>query len=326
MAVRKPHALVDGLLWAMVVAECATICYIFDTDMLLVLAAFIVGVAIAVHVTKTVFAVGGRFVSNRFLAHLGDPLKKAMTMRKFTDQSWQLVIHVSMTIMELAVISDETWWEDTASMWNGNRSDCGSPKQKTLTKALYLAQLAIWIYTAFSCKFLEEVRKDYVVMMSHHVITIALVTGSYAFNFMPVGVLILLIHDATDIPMDLLKMANYLKLEGPRGLFIVEINFAIMLIGWFYLRIYLFPVKLISSWIFEARAACCLPHEATDFSILLPSPGPPMWLPFLLLLCGLYSLHIWWSFLILRLLAKVVTKGAHESAEEEYEGASDSDR
>lgn len=46
----------------------------------------------------------------------------------------------------------------------------------------YLIQLAIWMWTAFSCKWLEERRKDYLEMMAHHVITVALVSNSYVEN------------------------------------------------------------------------------------------------------------------------------------------------
>jgi len=38
-----------------------------------------------------------------------------------------------------------------------------------------LVQLGIWFYTAFSHRFLEERQRDYFVMWSHHVATLALV-------------------------------------------------------------------------------------------------------------------------------------------------------
>lgn len=38
-----------------------------------------------------------------------------------------------------------------------------------------MAQLAVWIYTCFMHRFVEERRKDYFVMYLHHVVTITLV-------------------------------------------------------------------------------------------------------------------------------------------------------
>ncbi|KAF0686249.1 Aste57867_21954 [Aphanomyces stellatus] len=322
--VAKPNAVLDAILCSMVLVECIIVIHVFPNNLLMMLAGLLVVVAAAVWLTKTSFRVGGAYVSRTFLQHLGDPLKKEVTMKKFTDQSWQLVIHASMTILELMVVHGEPWWDDTTTLWNKASPTCEFPEQKFITQVLYVTQLAIWIYTAFSCKFLEEVRKDYLIMMAHHVVTIALVTWSFAMNYLQGGVLVLLLHDASDVPLDLLKMANYLKLEDRRGWYITEVLFAFMLGVWFYCRVYLFPAKIIHTSIWENRAACCLPHEAMDFSIWFPSPGPKSWLLFNILLFALYALHIWWSFLLLRLLHGVLNKKkVHEAAEDEYEGESD---
>ncbi|CAK4080734.1 unnamed protein product [Aphanomyces euteiches] len=297
--VPKPNVFLDWLLVSIIAAEGVVICRILPQDLLLMLGGLIVVVAIAVWAIKAIFRAGGGYISRYHLKHLGDPLRKEVTMKKFCDQSWQLVIHASMTVLELAVIYDEPWWHDTTTLWNPQSPTCDFPEQKFMTKLLYMIQLAIWIYTAFSCKFLEEIRKDYLIMMTHHAFTIALVSWSYAMGFLPVGVLVLIIHDASDIPLDLVKMANYMKLEDRKG--------------W-----------LIYTSFWENREACCLPHVAHDLSVLFPSPGPPYWLAFNVLLVSLFALHIWWILLLLRVLKGVLTKNVHEVADNEYEGASDS--
>ncbi|ETV82903.1 hypothetical protein H257_04676 [Aphanomyces astaci] len=316
---KPPHAILDGLLSALIVVECIVVVGVLPLDLLGLLGGLLAVVAVAVGVTKRSFCVGGRYISQRFLKHLGDPLKKDVTMRKFTDQSWQLVIHASMTVLELYVLQDEAWWSDTTTLWNSARPTCDYSQHKLMTTLLYMAQLAIWLYTAFSCKFLEEVRKDYLVMMAHHVVTIALVTLSFVMNYLPIGVLVLLLHDASDVPLDLLKMANYLKLEARQGFYITEVLFAIMLSVWLYCRVYMFPTKIIRSSMWESRAACAVPLETWDFTI--------SWLGFNLMLLALYALHIWWTFLLLRLLYNALSNsGVHTAAEVEYEGRSDSDK
>ncbi len=42
----------------------------------------------------------------------------------------------------------------------------------------------------------------------------------------------------------MLKMCNYLKLEGWRGAFMLELNFVATLVVWAYTRLYLYPVRL----------------------------------------------------------------------------------
>lgn len=160
---------------------------------------------------------------------------------------------------------------------------------------------------------MEEIRKDYIVMMTHHVVTIALVGGSLVSQFIPVGVTVLFLHDVSDIPLDMLKMANYLKMEGLSGFFVTEVLFVILVIDWFYYRIFLFPTKLIYSAIVEAEIKC-------------PSELGLSWFILSSLLVVLWLLHIWWGFLILRLLVRSFGQGTHVAAEEEYEGlSSDSD-
>ena len=39
-------------------------------------------------------------------------------------------------------------------------------------------------------------------MTLHHVVTLALVVTAYIINFMQLGVLILLIHDISDVPLE----------------------------------------------------------------------------------------------------------------------------
>ncbi|KAG6609224.1 Longevity-assurance protein (LAC1) [Phytophthora cinnamomi] len=327
-SIPKPNPVLDTVLVSLLMCELGVITHTLwdDQQMLAILVAMVFVVALAVKVTKTSFAIGGGWFSRTFLQHLGDPLKKAVTMKKWCDQSWQLAIHVSMTIFELYVLRDETWWQDTTTLWNQGTDTGVFPTQKFSTKLLYITQLAIWIYTAFSCKFLEEIRKDYLVMMTHHVVTIALVTWSYAVGFLPVGVVVLLLHDMTDIPLDMLKMANYLKIEGVPGLFTSEILFVITIVLWFYYRVYQYPTKLLYTTMVENREASMTMADAHDFTQLFPHPGPPSWLLFNVLLTTLYCLHIWWGLLLVRVLVGVVTKGAHDTAKEEYEGtSSDSD-
>ena len=47
--------------------------------------------------------------------------------------------------------------------------------------------------------------------------TIALVWGSYSSNYVRIGTVVLYLHDLSDIMVDLLKLTNYMKLEGPKG-------------------------------------------------------------------------------------------------------------
>ena len=51
------------------------------------------------------------------------------------------------------------------------------------------------------------------------------------------GMLVLFVHDISDIFLDLMKMANYLKLEQGHGYFITEMAYTSCLVSWAYFRL-----------------------------------------------------------------------------------------
>ncbi|KAF1317870.1 hypothetical protein FI667_g14487, partial [Globisporangium splendens] len=112
-------ASIGNLLIALLVVEVGVIAHVLlcsDHEKFAYLLGLIVFIAIAVHVTKVMLTVTGRWFSRTFLHHLGDPLKENVTMMKWRDQGWQLLLHFAMTIFDLVVLEDETWWQDTSTI------------------------------------------------------------------------------------------------------------------------------------------------------------------------------------------------------------------
>uniref|UniRef100_K3X2W5 TLC domain-containing protein n=1 Tax=Globisporangium ultimum (strain ATCC 200006 / CBS 805.95 / DAOM BR144) TaxID=431595 RepID=K3X2W5_GLOUD len=139
-------------------------------------------------------------------------------------------------------------------------------------------------------------------------------TWLYAVGFLPVGVIVWLLHDVSGIPLDMLKMANYLKLEGACGLFLSELLFVAFVVNWDYFRLYLLPTKLLYTTLVENRMRL---EDAHDFTNL-----PTVVAAFQRAARRALYLHIWWGFLIVRFVVGVVAKGAHETGKDEYEGSS----
>jgi len=67
-----------------------------------------------------------------------------------------------------------------------------------LFKWYYLVQWAFWVQQILVVN-IEEKRKDYVQMFTHHVFTTALMCLSYGYYHMRVGIVILTIMDFVDI-------------------------------------------------------------------------------------------------------------------------------
>jgi len=242
-----------------------------------------------INLVKMTSARLGRAFSRTALARVGDPLSKRRTMHKFQDQMWQLFIHGSMTAFELYIlfVEDRGAWtkEERAGVLSSEFASLWTPHpyiqpNNTSLHLFYLVQLAIWIDTCFSHRFIEERHKDYVMMYVHHLVTILLVLGSYANNYLRVGTVILFLHDSSDVFLDLLKIFNYLKLEGRRGCFIIEFAFLANLLVWAYARLYIFPVRIVWAGVWRGSREIIMHQLLSGYTHpdYGPVPAEQLWL------------------------------------------------
>ncbi|CAE8618456.1 unnamed protein product [Polarella glacialis] len=245
-----------------------------------------------------------------------DALKKPRNLRKFSDQSWQLMVHAGMTWYEIGIFRENgwEWWTDTRTLWRPLQHE--SESSLADLRRLYLAQLGVWFITAFSHKFVEAKHNDYFVMYGHHVATIGLVSLSLFNGWDRLGLVIMFLHDSSDIVVDILKMTNYLGLDSESGLFLAEACFAINLVTWPILRMWYFPMKAMRSSLPLSWGWGDYPYELESLmSFANACRG---------LLVVLLVMHCWWYFLFLRILARLIKGNAGHDAGREYEGSSDS--
>ena len=216
-------------------------------------------VSVAIRVIKS--------AARSFAARFTTPREKT---RKFGDQSWHLVLHCAFTAASLYIVSGTRWLDDAASLWQADggvhvrsADDLFRLPSRASLHALYLAQTSVYVATTVSHVFVEERHNDFLLMLSHHLVTLALIGLSYWFNTLRLGVVVMLLHDASDIVIDVLKLCNYLGLEGRRHLFAVEATFATNFVTWAYARLYLLPVHVV--W----RGVIVAPRE------VVTAPGSP---------------------------------------------------
>jgi len=218
---------------------------------------------------------------------------------------------------------EQNFFDNTSLCWFAP----GEQVHSTSMEVFYVVQLSIWIVTCFSHRFVEARHKDYYQMYVHHIATIGLVAASWMCGYLRIGVLVLFIHDTSDVPLDLVKITNYLKIQGSRGLFVTELIFVGNLVTWAYFRLFLYPTKCLYSALMESPIEINVSPEdfaamslSDKISTSLSMPGHTL---SNILLNVLLGLHIFWYYLLLRILYKlIVGKKAHKVGEEEYEGQS----
>ncbi|KAI9096938.1 TLC domain-containing protein [Phlyctochytrium arcticum] len=214
------------------------------------------------------------------------PLPVADNRVKFHLSAYKLVTYGASTITGLYMLYHEDWMLHPDQYWlriaqPGMMSD--------LVKFYYKLGFSSYLYASIHI-FFEPRQKDFPIMVTHHIVTLALIFLSYFWPMYRVGCVILFLHDCSDPIMELAKMALYSgKSKAADGLFAL---FAAVFI---YTRNWLFPVYIIRS--------------CYDFTFGDPLNPPHLFNPARLsvyFLCILEAFHIYWASLIVKMAKKAI--------------------
>ncbi|MBZ3872371.1 Ceramide synthase 1, partial [Sciurus carolinensis] len=162
--------------------------------------------------------------------------------------------------------------------------------------AAYLLQGSFYGHSIYATLYMDTWRKDSVVMLIHHVVTLVLIVSSYAFRYHNVGILVLFLHDISDVQLEFTKLNIYFKARGGsyRRLHAVlaDLGCLSFCFSWFWFRLYWFPLKVL---------------YATCHSSLLSVPDIPFYFFFNALLLLLTAMNLYWFLYIVAFAAKVLT-------------------
>lgn len=139
-----PNPILDAVLTAAFGAECVFVLWDLNTKHLVLLFIVLLLLADAVITrVKGLFTEWGRALST-WLFRRGfvesDPLSGRIQMKKWTDQSWQLFVHVLFAGMEAWILYEEPWYDNPATCWMPHVYSMRGRFREDLV-VLYLAQL-----------------------------------------------------------------------------------------------------------------------------------------------------------------------------------------
>uniref|UniRef100_A0A914UXQ2 TLC domain-containing protein n=1 Tax=Plectus sambesii TaxID=2011161 RepID=A0A914UXQ2_9BILA len=199
-------------------------------------------------------------------------------MEKFCESSWRFAYYFSIWCYGWWALYDKPYLVDQDECWRN------WPFQTVPWEIrwYYMIQSAFYWSLMISALF-DVKRKDFWMMLVHHMATLALLSFSWVSNFVRIGALILLLHDTVDIFLELGKLFRYAEKRMMCNC--VAVFFAV---AWLLTRLYLFPVRLVYSTLFRA------PHLVAQL--------PLSYYLFNGLLLLLQVLHIVWSFMIVQSL------------------------
>ncbi|KAF4443036.1 sphingosine n-acyltransferase lag1 [Fusarium acutatum] len=170
-----------------------------------------------------------RFVLDPLAAAWG--LGSARSMR-FKEQAWMVVYYATCWSVGMCIYASSSYWLDLQAMWTNwpNREISG------LMKIYMLAQLAFWLQQMIVIN-IEKRRKDHWQMLSHHVVTIALVYCSYRYGLTRVGNVVLILMDFNDLVFSIAKCLKYMKLQS-----LCDFMFSAFVVSWVLCRHIAFPM------------------------------------------------------------------------------------
>ncbi|XP_077457407.1 ceramide synthase 5-like [Stigmatopora argus] len=209
---------------------------------------------------------------------------KPSIQKKFCESMWRFTFYLGIFIYAVRHLWVSPWTWNTRLCWDNYPFQHQSPQQFYH----YVAELAFYWSLMFS-QFIDVKRKDFFIMLVHHLATIVLITFSYANNMLRAGTLVMCVHDASDIFLEAAKLSNYAKYQR-----LCDGLFVMFSISFFIARLVIFPFWIIHSVLIESWE--------------ISGPYQAWWLLNGLLFV-LQTLHIIWFYLIARIAIKAIFKG-----------------
>jgi hypothetical protein len=196
------------------------------------------------------------------------------------------------------LLLEEGIWYDTKNCWTNVLE--GQVRSERVS-AYYIFELS-WYLSELFCHFLIDSRKkDHLVMILHHLVTISLISGSYLFGYHRIGLLVLYCHNMNDI---FLEGAKCFRSIG--ATISSNVTFGILILSWIYSRLYLFPFYVIRSTLFET-------YDLINGNLKLVL----IHYVFNGLLFSLLLMHIYWFYLICRIAVNAIKNGEAKDERED---------
>jgi acyl-CoA-dependent ceramide synthase len=159
------------------------------------------------------------------LARLGG-IRTKKGLDRFKEQAWLIVYYTVSWSLGMYIMYHSEFWLDLHGIWEG----WPFREADGLFKWYYLVQWGFWIQQILVVN-IEEKRKDYVQMFTHHIFTTALMGLSYGYFHMRVGIVILTIMDFVDIILPTAKLLKYMGYSNA-----CDYAFGLFVISWVVTR------------------------------------------------------------------------------------------
>ncbi|XP_010908537.1 ASC1-like protein 3 isoform X1 [Elaeis guineensis] len=248
-----------------------------------------------------VWFLGARFLLDRLVykplavrllrALLINDEARCSKIAKCSESMWKLTYYAGVQLWVLLIIKQEPWSLDTKKYFKG----WPNQELKPSLMLFYMCQCGFYIYSIGALIAWETRRKDFFIMMSHHVITSILIGYSYITRFFRIGTIILALHDTSDVFLEAAKLFKYSEKETA-----ASVVFGLFAVSWLLLRLIYFPF-----WIIKTSS-----YYSIEF--LMSSNGFPttLYYVFNTMLLTLLVFHLyWWKLICAMIMRQMSNRG-----------------
>jgi hypothetical protein len=244
---------------------------------------------------------------------------------KFGEYVFRLLFHCLISIAGIIYFWDKEWWSagGTKSLWLEYPRQPISPGMTwyyllqsayNIDAMLSLLELSFvlkldgrgktWQFPGIRVAWSPTLRGDFREMFVHHIVTNLLIIGSSFFRLTRVGSMVFLVHDISDVPVDLSKLANFLKWKKT-----TSVCFFTMCCLWMITRLSILPFFIYKSVLYESWMVCKSGVIHPLYYVLYQ--------PIFVFLMGLLIvLHLAWFTMFLQMGWFLIFKGeAHDLSE-----------
>jgi hypothetical protein len=236
-----------------------------------------------------VFIILSLILKKRVFPRLGVALGISKTnkkkQRKFANQLWLFCFYTGNTILGYIAQRDKKWFAVPLTFGNVREMFVGFPSEPEPIFVLYYSTSFAFYTSELLSLFVETKRSDFMEYVVHHIATIILFVMSWGGRDHPMGSYVIFLHDASDIFLSLAKSLHYVNME-------VAVNscFAVFIAGFMLFRFYCLPTVLVGCFYISP----VMRKAAVNFYVLA-----------MLLFFVLQLLHVFWFYLILRIILRL---------------------
>lgn len=177
-------------------------------------------------------------------------ITKPSIRNKMTENLWYCFYYPTMLLVGWSVCRQENFFP-----WNENHYFDVFPsyddfKVKPSLYAFFMFQLSFYVQGLVAHVTFETKRKDFLEILIHHLVTIALMVVSYCASQHRIGLCVLFVHDMSDVLLYSTKVFHYLDTFGSprvRHLWSIasHISFVVFAGAFAITRNYIFPRYII---------------------------------------------------------------------------------